>query len=147
MKTQVIKIRNLPEEVDKTAYAVRVKPWGVLMVVLVAGIVMLILKSYMIGIALPLIILTLFAILGMPDRILVQFMDDYLVMYNRSDRTECTIVYWEEVVSWHYESHHICDRLVLSLVDGTTESVDMYSKRSIAKQMEKFAKGKEKKNG
>ena len=117
------------------------------MVILVAGIVMLILKSYMIGISLPLIILTLFAILGMPDRILVQFADDYLVMYNRSDKNECTIVYWDEIVSWHYEYHHACDKLVVSLVDGSTESVDMYSKRSIAKQMAQYASGKEKKNG
>lgn len=145
MKSQVIKTRNIPEDVVKNAYSVRVKPWMLLVVTLVVSMVMLILKSYMIGIALPLIVLTLFAILVMPDRVLVQFAPDYLVLYNRKDRDECTIVYWDEIVSWTYEYHGACDLLALTLVDGSTETVEMYSRRSIRKYMKQYAKDKEKK--
>ena len=38
------------------------------------------------------------------------------------------------------------DLLVVTLLDGSTQSVDMYSKRSVAKYMRQFAPNKEKKN-
>lgn len=143
MKSQVIKTRNIPGDVLKNAYAVRVKPWALLLVTLFAGVAILIVKSYMIGLALPLVILTLFAILVMPDRILVQFSPEYMILYNRKDREECTLVYWDEVVSWAYEYHGACDCLAVILTDGRTEMVEMYSRRSIRRYMKLYAKGKE----
>lgn len=143
MKSQVIKTRNIPADVLKSAYAVRVKPWALLLVTLFAGVAILIVKSYMIGLALPLVILTLFAILVMPDRVLVQFAPEYMIMYNRKDREECTLVYWEEIVSWAYEYHGSCDYLAVTLTDGSTEMAEMYSRRSIRRYMKLYAKNKE----
>lgn len=148
MRSQYIKIRNVPEEIRKKSPAVHVKPWGVLYASMIVNSVLLIVRSYMISVALPLIILTLFAIIIMPDRILVQFTDKYLLLYNRPDRSECTLIYWDEIVSWKYEYHSSADLLVLSLVDGNSETVEMYSKRSIRKAMRQYAKDKEvKRNG
>ena len=72
-------------------------------------------------------------------------MPDYLVMYNRKSKDECTLVYWDEVVSWVYEYHNAVDILKLELTDGSIESVEMYSRRSIRKMMNLYAKDKEKK--
>lgn len=145
VKSQVIKTRNLPEDLSRTAYEVHVKPWWFLIIVLVADVFIMILKPYMISLFIPLVILTLFAIFGMPDKVLVQFTPDYLVMYNRKSKDECTLVYWDEVVSWVYEYHNAADVLKLELIDGSIESVEMYSKRSVRKKMNLYAKDKEKK--
>ena len=145
MKSQVIKTRNLPEDISRTAYEVHVKPWWFLIIVLVADIFIMILKPYMVSLFIPLVILTLFAIFGMPDKVLVQFTSDYLGMYNRKSKDECTLIYWDEVVSWVYEYHNAVDVLKLELTDGSVESVEMYSKRPIRKMMNLYAKDKEKK--
>lgn len=55
------------------------------------------------------------------------------------------LVYWNEIVAWHYEWHKSYDRLVINLEDGSVETQDMYSIRSIKKQMENHAPGKMKK--
>ena len=145
MKSQVIKTRNLPEDISRTAYEVHVKPWWFLIIVLVADIFIMILKPYMVSLFIPLVILTLIAIFGMPDKVLVQFTSDYLVMYNRKSKDECTLIYWDEVVTWVYEYHNAVDVLKLELTDGSVESVEMYSKRPIRKMMNLYAKDKEKK--
>ena len=73
MKSQYIKIRNVPEEIRKKSVAVHVKPWVLLDLCLAVSIALLIIRSYMAGVVLPIIILTVFALVVMPDRILVQF--------------------------------------------------------------------------
>lgn len=143
MRSQYIKIRNIPEAVIKSARTVRVKPWGLLIGLFLLGSVLIAVRSYTLGVAVPIMVLTLFSMVAMPDRILVQFASDYLIMYNRQDRSECTILYWDEILSWQYEYHRSSDLLVVELTDGRTESVDMYSKFSIRRYMEAYAPGKE----
>ncbi|MCI1364091.1 MAG: hypothetical protein LKG62_09170 [Solobacterium sp.] len=143
MKSQYIKIRNVPDEVRRNAASIRVKPWWLLFICLVIGIALLIWKPYMFGIALPMVILTVFALTVMPDRILVQFGSQYMLMYNRSDRSECTMIYYDEIVSWHYEYHRSCDQVIVELVDGSSESVEMYSRMRIRNMMNLYAPGKE----
>lgn len=143
MKSQYIKTRNIPETVRKNAYTVRVKPWWLLIILFVVGIVLVAARSYTIGIALPIMILTLFCLLGMPDRILVQFMPEYVLLYNRQNRDECAMIYYDEVVSWQYEYHGSCDLLVFTLTDGTTESVDMYGRYAVSRYMKLYLPHKE----
>lgn len=97
----------------------------------------------MIGIGLFLIMVSIFSLLMLPDRLLVQFNPDYMVLYNHRDRSLCSIVYWDEIVTWQYEYHATHDRLALSLLDGTVQSVELFSKRSVARYLEQYAPGKE----
>lgn len=143
MKSQYIKIRNVPEEIRNKSVAIHVKPWVLLDLCLAVSIALLIIRSYMAGVVLPIIILTVFALVVMPDRILVQFTPEYLIMYNKEDRTECTLIYWDEIVSWKYEYHTSVDLLKVTTVDDNTESVEMYSKWGVRKFMNLYAPGKE----
>lgn len=143
MRSQYIKIRNIPEEVRKNAYTVRVKPWWLLIILFVLGIILVAARSYTIGIALPIMILTLFCLLGMPDRILMQFMPDYVLLYNCHNRDECALIYYSEVVSWQYEYHRSSDLVVLNLVDGTSQSVDMYGRYAVSRYMKMYLPHKE----
>ena len=51
----------------------------------------------------------------------MKFNQDYIVLYNRHDKRECFIIYYEDMVSWHYEWNPSYDQLVISLVDGSVE--------------------------
>ncbi len=82
----------------------------------------------------------------MPDKDLCRFTKDYLVLFNRHNKEECILVYWDEIVSWHYEWYKTYDKLVIDMIDGSSQVQEMYSISSIKKEMEFYAPGKMKKN-
>ena len=123
MKSQVIRCRNLPKDPKTYEKIINVKPVGLLIITL-----------------------SLFCLIVMPDRDLCKFTKDYLVLYNRHNRDECSLIYWDEVVSWHYEWYKTYDQLVIEMIDGSTEIQDMYSIGSIKKSMDHHIPGKMKKN-
>ncbi|MBR3356374.1 MAG: hypothetical protein IKG46_00795 [Solobacterium sp.] len=143
MKSQTIKIRNLPHDPTRVTKTVNVKPIFLLIFVLLLGVAMAVFRPYLLAGGIILAGLAVFAIVVMPDRILCQFTDDYLVLYNTRERDECNILYWEEIVSWQYEWHPSADLLVIQMLDGSTETQEMYSKRSIASMMRRYVPGKE----
>ena len=144
MKSQVLRIRNLPSD-RIVVHRVHVKPVILMVLFLLGGIVMLFMKPYLLVAALTMILLALFSLFIMPDRVLCEFTEQDLVLYNQTDKTRCFIIYWDEVVSWHYERHPAYDLLVVSLIDGSTQTQEMYSKMSVNSYMNQYAAGKEKK--
>ena len=119
---------------------------GLLIVTLIVGVLITILKPYLAMSGISMIVLSLFCLIVMPDRDLCKFTKDYLVLYNRHNRDECSLIYWDEVVSWHYEWYKTYDQLVIEMIDGSTEIQDMYSIGSIKKSMDHHIPGKMKKN-
>lgn len=145
MRSQVIRIRNLPS--DKIIrHTVHVKPTVLMGIFLLAGVTILFMKPYLLMAAVIMILLALFSLFIMPDRKLCDFTDDYLVLYNQADRDRCFLIYWEDIVSWRYEWHPSLDQLVIVLVDGSTQIQEMYSRLSIQYYMDRYARGKEIKN-
>jgi len=141
----MIKVRNLPQWTEQP-YSMHVKPVFALALMGLAGLVLLIMKNALSGIGVILVLLSVFSLLLMPDRLLLQVGSEYIVLYNHRDISECTIVYWDELVNWQYEYHKGFDILALSLTDGSTQTIELYSKRPIARFMNQFAPGKEVKN-
>lgn len=146
MKSQIIKSRNLPKEAKAYEKIVNVKPVGILIVTLVVGILIPFLKPYLAVTGISMVALSLFCLIVMPDKDLCKFTKDFVVLYNRHDKTECTLVYWDEIVSWHYEWYKTYDLLVIELIDGTTLTQEMYSIYAIKKMMEMHVPNKMKKN-
>lgn len=142
MKTQVIKSRNIPY-VEGKQHTIHVKPDFILVALMMMGIAFMFAKTYMVIIGFVMILLALFAEFIMPDRNLCTFTQEYVVLYNRTQKSECTLVYWEDVVSWQYERHASADILVFFLVDGSSEMQEMYSRRSCVRWLNLFAPGKE----
>ncbi len=143
MKSQVIHARNIPHT-EIRPYVVHVKPvWG-LTAFLILGIAMMFSKgpTAIKWIGLWIGIVCIYAQLFLPDRILLMFFDEFMVMNNQRG-SECTIVYYDEIVKWKYEYHPSGDMLVLSLVDDTTYSIELFSKLSISKVLNQYCKGKE----
>ncbi len=146
MKSQVIKSRNLPKDYKTYEKMINVKPIGLLIVTLISGVLITFLKPYLAMSGISMIVLSLFCLVVMPDKELCRFTKDYLVLFNRHQKDECTLVYWDEIVSWHYEWYKTYDKMVVELIDGSCEIQEMYSIYAIKKEMELHVPNKMKKN-
>ena len=141
MKSQVIKVHNLPDWKSQP-HTIHVKPVLGLSILTVCGMAMLF-SSTLAGLGLVAVIVTTFALLMMPDRNLIQFTPEYAVLYNHRDPGLCTIVYWDDLVTWQYEYHPSVDQLTFHLVDGSVQSIEMFRKSAVARYMNQYAPGKE----
>ena len=79
MKSQVIKVKNIPAQEDKSA-SIRVKPMLALFLLMIFGIYSLVRNPYMLTASLMMIMISLFALLLLPDRKLADFYPDFLVL-------------------------------------------------------------------
>ena len=145
MKSQMIKTRNLPDWTHQP-HMIHVKPVAFLTLVGLAGIALFVSGTVWVGVGLILSITSVFALLMMPDRILIQFTPDYMILYNHRERETCTVIYWEDLVNWQYEFHPNYDTLSCFLTDGSVQRIDLYAKRPAAKYLNQYAPGKEIKN-
>ena len=142
MKSKEIRVRNLPKD-DVPFYVSNVKPTSFLIIAMIMGICFLWIRSYLQVIGVMVIMVSLFSLLMLPDSKLYEIHQDYIVLYNRHDKSECFIIYYEDMVSWHYEWNPSCDQLVISLVDGSVEKQEVYAKYRIEKWLNSLAPGKQ----
>ena len=142
MKSKEIRVRNLPKD-DVPFYVSNVKPTSFLIVAMIAGISFLWIRSYLQVIGVMVIMVSLFSLLMLPDCKLYEIHQDYIVLYNRHDKSECFIIYYEDIVSWHYEWNPSFDQLVISLVDGSVEKQEVYAKYRIEKWLNSLAPSKQ----
>ena len=142
MKSKEIRVRNLPKD-DVPFYVSNVKPTSFLIIAMIAGICFLWIRTYLQVIGVMVIMVSLFSLLMLPDCKLYEIHQDYIVLYNRHDKSECFIIYYEDMVSWHYEWNPSYDQLVISLVDGSVEKQAVYAQYRIEKWLNSLAPGKQ----
>lgn len=142
MKSKEIRVRNLPKD-NVPFYVSNVKPTSFLIIAMIAGICFLWIRTYLQVIGVMVIMVSLFSLLMLPDCKLYEIHQDYIVFYNRHDKSECFIIYYEDMVSWHYEWNPSYDQLVISLVDGSVEKQEVYAKYRIEKWLNSLAPGKQ----
>jgi hypothetical protein len=82
----------------------------------------------------------------MPKVILMEFYSDYLVMYNKADKDNCVLIYYDEIASWHYVWGANRDYLCIELSDGSEEIIEAFSKSLFEGNMNRFLKDKHRKN-
>ena len=95
------------------------------------------------------IILILFSFCGltyMPRVVLMEFYQDYMVAYNRADKSNCVLIYYEDVFSWHYHRGTQHDYLYIELEDGRSERIEGFSRTIFESNMNRFLKDKNRKN-
>ena len=142
MKSKVLKIRNLPQEMQ-VLNEVKVKPIGSLLALMLVSGVFIISGSSIAIVGVVLLAISSYALIVMPDWILMQFTDEFLVLYNRKNRDECMLIYWEEILLWQYQKHNNEDQLWLQLTDGQTETIECFNRNKIVPYCKIYAKGKE----
>lgn len=145
MKSQMIKTKNL-KNIGMITHSLSVKPKGLLLVVAILGIIALFSTPFIAAIGICCITTSVFCLVLMPDRKLMQTTDEYLILYTDHNSVSCMLIAWDEIVHWQYEWHRTVDKLIITLVDGSSYSIDTFSKRSTLKLLKDYAGIKELKN-
>lgn len=143
MKSKELKTYNIPND-GAILTEINAKPTWLFVALIVLGIVALAIRINPIY-GITMIIVGFVCICFMPRVTLMEFYYDYLVMYNRADRTSCVIIYYSEVVSWYYSWGATKDYLVIELEDGTKEKIEAFSKTIFEAFMSRYLKEKHKK--
>lgn len=143
MKSKELKSYNLPND-NVPISQISAKPTWLFVLVVMMGIISFILRMPIVyGIAL--IVVGLSCICFMPRVVLMEFYNEYLVMYNRADKSTCVIIYYDEVATWYYSWNAKRDFLIIELEDGSSEKMEAFSKTIFEAHMSRFLKQKRKK--
>ncbi|MFI3283751.1 MAG: hypothetical protein R3Y57_01575 [Erysipelotrichaceae bacterium] len=143
MKSKVLKIRNIPQEL--VLDSLYTKPTLQLAFIFIAGIVLLVMDERTQVLGILCIIFACYGIFVAPNRLLIQFFSEYLVLYNCLTYDECHLVYWDEVLSWAYIRRPKYDCLSLELIDGRVEEIDCFNRLKIENYLNIYAKDKKRK--
>ena len=145
MKSKELKTYNLPagRVIDSSINA---KPYHVFGIILVAGlVVMFIPKASIYGVALWM--LASMFLLFLPPRVLIEFSEEYFVLYNKANRNDCILIYYEDVVSWRYDRGVLVDEVVFELTDGSSAVIEAFSKPYFEARINPYMKEKKEKTG
>ena len=144
MKSKELKVYNLPNDrqINQTIDA---KPYDLMIITLSAGIIISFLEN-LTAVGITVTVISVFCLLFLPKRILMEFSDDYAVLYNRADHNECLMIYYEDVLSWKYQRGVTYDELKISLEDGSSASVEAFSRFRFESVMNLYLREKKVKN-
>lgn len=142
MKSKELKTHNLPSD-EVLISTIDAKPYFLFVILIILGII-----SYLFSISIfygtLLIIVSIVVLLFTPKITLMEFYQNFLVMYNKADKNSCVLIYYDEVVSWYYTKSTNHDYLYIELQDGNTERIETFSKTVFESNMNRFLKDKKK---
>jgi len=144
MKSKELKTYNLPKD-DLLISSIDAKPSFLFLLLTIFGILLLFFESFRLYGA-SILVITLITYLYLPKVTLMEFFQDYLVLYNRADNNTCVLVYYDEVVSWNYTWSANRDYLNIELQNSQKERIEAFSKTIFESNMNRFLKEKKKKN-
>lgn len=139
MKSKELKRYNINPE-NKCNSSLDAKPYFVLIAFVCIGFVIDVLGSTLFGLGLAFFGLSVLLLL--PSRKLIDFHDEYMILYNKANRLECCVVYYEEVKSWEYKMSIYSDVLTITLEDDSVQRVDGYSKTLFETNLNRYLKDK-----
>lgn len=142
MKSKELKTYNLPAE-DVLVSSIDAKPSFLFGLFIIIGIFMYF-TSVPTLYSVTLIMASLVLLLFMPKVTLMEFFQDYMIMYNKADKNTCVLIYYDEVSSWHYSWSTNRDYLYVELADGSEERIEAFSKTLFESNMNRFLKEKKK---
>ncbi|MBQ6560510.1 MAG: hypothetical protein IJL85_06745 [Erysipelotrichaceae bacterium] len=142
MKSKELKTHNLPVDVFPIS-KIDAKPDWLFIVFIMLGIF-----SFTFDVSpfygATLVLTSLCVLLFMPKVHLMEFFQEYLVMFNKADKNSCVLIYYDEISSWYYTWSANRDYLYIELENGTTEKIEAFSKTLFEANMNRFARGKKK---
>ncbi len=139
MNSKELKRYNLPE--DRFLLAViDAKPSFILFLIFIIGLVLVVARQYSVGIVVTL--LAAISYITLPSRVLIEFYQNYLVLYNHANKNDCEMIYYDEVVKWRYVYGINYDYVELILVDDSTHTIDAFSRSLFEGLLNKYLKDK-----
>lgn len=142
MKSKELKTYNLPNNSDILS-EINAKPNWVFVLLILLGLISFAFKSNIYGVSL--LTVSILCICFMPRVTLMEFYYDFLVMYNRADKSKCVIIYYNEVSCWYYTKSVKRDYLIIELENGSVEKIEGFSKTIFESYMSRYLKDKHKK--
>ena len=143
MRSKELKTHNLP--VDNQVLAqIDAKPTFLFMILIGMGLIFFI-YNHTNPYGVFVTIVAVAALIYLPRVVLMEFYQDYMVMYNKADKTNCVLIYYDEVVSWNYVWGANRDFLLVELVDGSEEIIETFSKTVFESNLNRFLRDKYKK--
>ncbi len=139
IKSKELKRYNLPE--DRILLGViDAKPNSTLFILFIIGMFLIVIKAYIYGTAL--ISISVLSFLFLPKKEMIEFYDEYLVLYNHANRNVCEMIYYSDVLKWKYNSGVYYDDLEIVLSDESTHTIDGFSKVEYETLLNRFLKDK-----
>ena len=139
MDSKELKKYNLPEDRFLLA-AIDAKPSFILFLIFMAGLTLVVIREYTIGIVVTVLASLSYAVL--PSRVLIEFYQNYLVLYNHANKNDCEMIYYDEVVKWRYVYGVNYDYVELLLIDDSTHTIDAFSRVKFENFLNRFLKDK-----
>ncbi|MFV0379934.1 MAG: hypothetical protein ACK5KQ_03820 [Anaerorhabdus sp.] len=144
MKSKVLSVKNIPIN-DTCIKMVDLKPRGQFIFVLFLAIFVSYIYPSLLMLCIVMFTMSLFCLLFFPNRKIISFYQDYIVLYNQKNRNFCSLVYWDEILYWSYKKNSEKDELIIELVNNQVEVVECYSRRSVVPWLAVYAAEKERK--
>ena len=144
MRSKELKTYNLPSD-DQLISQIDAKPSFVFYVLIVMGLVFFVYNHYN-PYGLFVAVVALIALIYMPRVVLMEFYYNYMILYNKANKSNCVLIYYDEVISWSYMRGANRDFLVVELIDGSEELIEGFSKTLFVSNMNRFLKDKYKKS-
>ncbi len=137
VRSKVLKIRNLPQG-NKRIGSINAKPYAFFVVTLIAGILLVMKQSHLIG-SIG-IILSLYQLCFTQNEKLAEFYVDYAVFYHINDhKDECFLLFWEEVEDWQCICKHSgYDRIEITLNNQKNVSLRCVDQHKINRYLKRF---------
>ena len=142
MKSKELKTHNLPVDIFPIS-KIDAKPEWLFILFIILGFFSFTYEiSRFYGVAM--ILTSLCVLLFMPKVRLMEFFQEYLVMFNKADKSSCVLIYYDEISSWYYTWSANRDYLYIELENGSTEKIEAFSKTLFEANMNRFVRGKKK---
>ena len=144
MKSKELKTYNLP--VDYMVIAqIDAKPNSVFVVMILIAFFFFF-SDFTRNYGIILLCLSIVGMIYLPRVLLMEFYNEYLVLYNRADKNSCVLIYYEDVASWYYSRGANRDYLMIELADGKQEKIEAFSRSIFESNMNRFLKDKKRKS-
>ena len=140
MNSKIIKTYNLPKDYE-LIYRQEAKPTIALVIISIIGVFSVYFYPHIGSLFL---MVGLFGIFFLPGKTLTDFTPEYVILFNRADKSDCTIVYYNEIIAWRYIKGRRFDSLEIVLENGQVENVECFARYMVVRYMRHFAKAQEK---
>lgn len=143
MKSKALKVYHLPVQ-REILQAFDAKPFfwlGFLMCISL----LLIVEGHYFAYGLAIFLSSLFALIVLPKRILIEFSDKYMVVYHRVNKNDCMLVYYDDVLAYNIEKNYRFDLLTFILKDNTSITVPLFNYHKSKKVLNHFLPNKKQK--
>lgn len=144
MKSKELKIYNIPRE-HPPLLTMTIKPRRFLFFLLWVSLFVFCFSTDYSMLGLVVSAISLFALVAMPDRTLLDVYESMLVVYDSRQLDTCFCIWWDELLNWQYIRRHYTDKLRFELIDGQHIECDIYRSRKLFFYLNTLARGKEKK--